>query len=329
MENLYNTSLEFTRWLQENFPQLAGFFKLLTDTGAEEFYVALLPLIYWCINKRLGKILVYVLFVSVTINTMLKHALRQPRPFWIDPAVAIDATGGYGIPSGHTQYATTIYLLVAAAIGSVWAWIVALFLILVMGFSRVYVGAHFIHDVVAGFLVGLIILVIALVGQKQFGKAFSRRILGQRMMLAMLVVITIAAVYILILYLIGAPDLSVPWAGFIPQAEIDSITEMASAIGALLGVSVGILLEGSRVRFRADGPLSKRIARYLLGIAITVIVWRGLGYIFPREPLAIAIPLRIFRYFLVTLWASYYAPWLFVRLGLADSDPAPGLNLRL
>jgi hypothetical protein len=43
----------------------------------------------------------------------------------------------------------------------------------------------------------------------------------------------------------------------------------------------------------------------------------------------VAIPLRILRYFLVTLWAAYYAPWLFVRLGLADMDPEPEIDFRL
>jgi membrane-associated phospholipid phosphatase len=329
MENLFETSLEFTRWLQGNFPQTAIVFQTLTNAGREEFFLALLPLIYWCINKRLGKLLGYALFVSMTINTMLKHAIRGPRPFWIDASVTLDPTGGYGIPSGHTQYATTLYLLIAAAIGSVWAWMLALLLIAIMAFSRIYVGAHFIHDVIGGFLVGLVILAIFLLGQKRFARAYNSRILGQRLLLALLVIVALVAVYLLILYIIGEPDMSVTWAAFIPQAELDSITEMATSIGALLGFSIGVLLEGSRVRFRSDGPLSKRIARYLVGIIVTIIIWRGLGILFPRDPLALAIPLRIFRYFLITLWASYYAPWLFVRFGLAASDPEPGLNLRL
>ena len=108
MENIYETSLEFIRWLQATYPQLEGFFIGISSLGREEFYLVVLPLIYWCIHKRAGRILGYALFVAMAVNTTLKHALRGPRPFWIDPEVGIEETGGYGIPSGHTQYATVL-----------------------------------------------------------------------------------------------------------------------------------------------------------------------------------------------------------------------------
>ncbi len=329
MESFFASSLEFTRWLQENYPQLAGFFQAVSNLGREEFYLAVLPLIYWCINKQAGRLLGYVLFLSMSVNTTLKHAFRGPRPYWIDPQVGLEETGGYGVPSGHTQYATALYFLVATLVGGFWVWLAAGVMVLLMAFSRVYLGAHFVHDVFGGFLVGLCVLLAAIVWKRRFSSQFSKRILGQRMLAAVLVVVILSAIYLIMLYLIGQPDMRVPWAGYIPEAELASKTEMATAVGALLGFSIGILLESSRVRFRADGPLVKRAARYALGIVITVLIWRGLGLVFPRQPLEAAIPLRILRYFLVTLWAAYLAPWLFVRLRLADTDPQPRLNLRL
>jgi hypothetical protein len=286
-------------------------------------------LIYWTIDKRLGRQLGFVFFITVGVNTMLKQALRGPRPFWIDPNVGLEDTGGYGIPSGHTQYATVLYLMIASRLRKFWVWLVAFAMILLMGVSRIYLGQHFIHDVIAGFVVGIFILAGFLIWQRYFATRFSKRILGQRLLLAVLVTAIMALLYGAILFLIGSPDLSVSWAEYIPEAELASKTEMATAIGAMLGFGIGIILESSRVRFRADGPLSKRIIRYLLGILITIIIWRGLGLVFPRDPLWLAIPLRIFRYALVTLWASYFAPLVFVRLRLADADPQPGINLKL
>ena len=329
IDSLYGFSLEVTRLLQENYPQLEDFFILISSLGSLEFYLAVLPLIYWTINKPLGKQLGLLLFISVGLNTVLKQALRGPRPFWIDPRLGLLETGGYGIPSGHTQNATALLLLIAGWFRKGWLWLLAFLIIGLMGLSRIYLGDHFIHDVIAGFLIGLLLLVGYIIWRRYFASSFSKRILGQRLLVAVLVTVIMALVYIAVLLLIGAPDFSVPWSEYIPEAELASKTEMATAVGAMLGFSVGIILENSRVRFRHDGPLSKRVARYLLGIIVTVIIWRGLGLLFPAHPLWLAIPLRIFRYALVAFWASYYAPAIFVRLGLAEADPQPEIDLKL
>ena len=329
MDSIYGFSLDFIHWLQTNFPQLEGFFLLISSLGSMEFYLAVLPLIYWTIDKRLGKLLGLVLFISLGINTVFKQTFRGPRPFWLDPTVGIIETEGYGIPSGHTQNSTALLLLVASFIRKGWAWFLAFLLILLMGLSRIYLGDQFISDVIGGFLLGLIILLGIYLWRRYFATSFSKRILGQRLLFVIMVTLILVLVYGVVVLLIGDPDLSAPWSEYIPEAEQASKTEMATAIGALFGFSIGIVLESTRVRFRADGPLSKRIARYGLGIVVTVIIWRGLGTIFPESPLWLAIPLLILRYALVTLWASYYAPALFVRLRLAEADPEPGISLKL
>ena len=61
----------------------------------------------------------------------------------------------------------------------------------------------------------------------------------------------------------------------------------------------------------------------------TAVIWLGLGAVFPDDPLWLAIPLRILRYFLATLWMSYYAPALFVRLRLAAASPESEIKLEL
>lgn len=329
MDSLYTSSLEFIAWLQANYPQLQGFFQFISTLGNEEFYLAVLPIFYWTIDKRLGRLLGFGLFITVGINTIFKQAFREPRPFWIVPELGLDDTGGYGIPSGHTQYATVLYLMFAAWAKKFWVWLLAFIMIFIMAISRIYLGQHFIQDVVFAFILGLLILACFFIWDRTIQARYSKRILGQRMLVVILVPLFLAALYIATLALIGFPDMSVPWAEFIPEAELSTRTEMAAAIGSMLGFGIGIILEGSRVRFRTDGPPSKKILRYLLGIVVTVVIWRGLGIIFPREPLWLGLPLRIFRFALVTLWASYFAPMVFVRLRLADADPPPKIELKL
>ncbi len=329
MDSFYGFSLDVIRWLQETFPQLESFFLFISNLGSLEFYLAALPLVYWTIDKRLGKLLGLLLFISVGVNTIFKQAFRGPRPFWLDPSVGILETSGYGIPSGHTQNSTVLFLLVAGWVRKGWVWLLAITMIMLMGLSRIYLGDHFVSDVIGGLLLGLIILLGFVLWRRYFAVSTSKRILGQRLLLVLTVTMILSLAYVSVVWLIGTPNLAVPWAAYIPEAELETKREMATAIGALFGFSIGIVLESTRIRFRADGPLGKRAARYILGIIITIVIWRGLGTLFPDNPLWLAIPLRILRYALVTLWASYYAPALFVRLKLADADPDPGINLKL
>jgi membrane-associated phospholipid phosphatase len=72
--------------------------------GDKEFYLLFLPLIYWCVDRRTGVRLLFLLLVSVFINSAAKVLVHQPRPFHYDSRVEqiVEAYGG-GLPSGHTQ----------------------------------------------------------------------------------------------------------------------------------------------------------------------------------------------------------------------------------
>lgn len=320
MEELYQLSLTLTIWLQENYPQLLGVMTLVSALGEEPFYLVILPAIYWSVDKRLGRQLGYIFLLAAAVNGIAKNLLRQPRPFWLDPAVQLGESETYGLPSGHVQNATAVYLLLAARLRRAWVWLLALLGVLIMAFSRVYLGVHFLHDVVVGFLIGLSLLVVFLFWQQAFAERFSKRILGRRLLIMVMVPVMLAVVYGAALFLIGRPNLDVPWASFIPAAELATQEDIVATLAGLLGFGIGMILESSRIRFRADGPVWQRVARFLLGIVVALGIWGGLRAVFPAEPLWLALPLRFLRYLLLLLWVTYFAPWLFVRLRLASYD---------
>jgi hypothetical protein len=233
------------------------------------------------------------------------------------------------VPSGHTEAATVFYSMLAYWFKRGWVTFLALFMIVAMGVSRVYLGVHFVHDVVAGLLVGWLALAVYFLWQRYQAKQFAKRILGQRLLLAFLVPFGLGLVYALVRLLIGEADTAVSWASFIPVAELDGLESVATAVGALLGLGIGINLESSRVRFQAGGAAWKRAVRYVIGMVVTLGLWMGLKLIFPADPLWLAIILRIIRYMLTLLWVGYYGPMLFVRLRLAEADPDPGIQMTL
>lgn len=329
MEPLLEFGLEATRWLQNTYPQLEEFFQIVSLFGIEEFYLALLPLIYWCLNKQLGKHYAYVFVVAVILSPLLKHAFRDPRPYWLDSQLGLSVETSYGIPSGHALLGATTYFFLAGWIRRRWAWVLALLLAIIMGLSRIYLGVHFVHDVIAGFLVAMLLLIIYFVWQRTLAARFSKRILGFRLMVAIAIPLILLLVYVLILFLIGQPDTTVPWAEFIPAAELSAIEGVVMGVSTLLGVGIGLIFEASRIRFLVAGPVWKRALRYIIGLVVMLAIWAGLRSVFPTDPLWLALPFRTLRYLLLALWVTYYAPLLFVRLRLAGAEPDPGINLTL
>ncbi len=329
MDAILQFSLDASRWLQTTLPQMESFFQFISTLGIEEFYLALLPLVYWSVHKKAGRTFAYVFLVANVFNPLLKHGFRSPRPFWLEPDLEKAFESSYGIPSGHTQGATVTYLFFASWLRRRWAWLLAFIMIVLMGVSRVYLGVHFIHDVLIGFGVGLFVLMGYWGWQRRYMDSFGKRILGQRLLTVIMIPILFTAVYIIIRLIIGEPDSNADWVSYIPDAELSGVESFVTAVASLLGAGIGLVLEPSRVRFMVDGPLWQRIARYLLGLVVAIIIWAGLGQIFPDDPLWLALPLRLLRYSLLTLWVTYFAPWLFVKLKLAQAKPEPGINLSL
>ena len=320
MEQLYQLSIALTTLMQEAYPGLLGVMSFITALGTAPFFMLLVSAIYWCVDKRLGRQLGYVFLLSAFVNTILKNLIRQPRPYWLDPAIGRYEVEGFGIPSGHVQNVTVVFLLLAATVRRTWVWLAVFLFILLMGLSRLYLGVHFLQDIAIGFAVGLIILIAFLLWQQFYFARFNKQILGRRLLLMVLIPTILAAVYVGFYLLLGPASQDVPWAAYVPAAELSGHEGVVSAFGALLGFGVGIILESSRIHFRVDGPLWKRLLRFALGIAGTVGIWAGLRAVFPSAPLWLGLPLHFLRYLLTLLWVTYFAPWVFVLLRLASAD---------
>ncbi|MGB3713421.1 MAG: phosphatase PAP2 family protein [Candidatus Promineifilaceae bacterium] len=328
MEPFGEFSLEVTKWLQENYSQLDPLFETVSSFVRFEVYLAIIPLIYWSLEKRLGRSLAYLVTFSNMINEILKAAFRDPRPYWTEEGIGLDDEKTYGVPSGHAQTATVLYLYLAAWFKKRWIWVVALTLVFLTCLSRLYLGVHDIEDILAGVLVGVIILVAFYLWTRFASASFTNRILGQRLLIAIAIPFTLGAIYLAVLFTLGEPNYGVLWETRIDIAERIARSNVARAFGGLIGLSVGFLLEGSRVRFLVDGPVWKRALRYLVGISVTILLWAGLSAVLPDEPEWLDIVLTIVRYLLVSLWIAYYAPMTFIYLRLADASPVPESSIK-
>ena len=53
--------------------------------------------------------------------------------------------------------------------------------------------------------------------------------------------------------------------------------------------------------------------RFVIGLVGVLVLWQGLGAVFPRDADVISYTLRFVRYALVGMWIMGAAPWLFIR----------------
>ena len=117
---------------------------------------------YWWIKRRRCQVLTLLLavFGGMLLNFLLKNLFLRPRPHFKTPLLTLT---GYGFPSGHTMAATVFYGALCVLVlsrATVWrrqilAILLAGIMIVLVGFSRIYLGAHYLSDVLGAIAEGL------------------------------------------------------------------------------------------------------------------------------------------------------------------------------
>ncbi len=293
MERFLDWGVEVVIWFQRYSPTLDLPFKAFTFMGDQLFFMLLLPFVYWCLDRHAGARLAILFLLSAYLNAVVKVLAAQPRPYQYDPRVLqLYKAGGGGFPSGHTQNAVVVWGFLASHFRHVLAWVLAGLLILCIPLSRLYLGVHFPTDLLGGYMLGAVLLLLYL-----WLEPTVEAWLGKKGLLWQLCTGFIGPLLLMLL--------------------IPSNLKYGILTGAtLMGMGVGFALERRWVRFESSGKWLKRVLRFLTGLPILFTLYWGLRAAFHGlEPVQIY---SIIRYALVGLWSGLGAPWLFVRLGLAD-----------
>lgn len=285
-------------------------FPLITDLGSGYGYLAILSVVFWCVDKGVGRGLSYAYLSAATLNFWLKDTWRIPRPgdpalesLWQSAGIAgrlmpLRREGTPSFPSNHAQTVIVAWGYLAARMGSAWFWVVATVVIALISFSRLYVGVHFPQDVIAGLAIGAAYLAVWLAAGSHVQAWLTRRTLGWRYALAVLAPLILCIVH--------------------PSED----TSMS--LGAMTGLGIGYLLEGQAIRFRVDGEWWRRALRAVVGLTLVFALYLIVSALFSilddGVSTGIELGLRGLRYGLPGLAVGWLAPWLFTRCRLASRE---------
>jgi membrane-associated phospholipid phosphatase len=282
-----------TTFLRDLFPWAGAFFTIVTQMGGEIFLISILLIGFWTYRKREAMTITFILMASILTNYWLKYVIGSPRPpitFWYGDVEAVN----YGTPSGHAQNAGTLYSWIAAKVKTWWMILGSAILIIIIGISRVYLGVHFLGDVLLGWVIGILFGLVAFYFEDQITD-FASGIKSNY--------------WYLLLFIIGFG--LVLMSSILPYPPGDNF----GAYGGLtMGVAVAFPLEKRYVGFSTESQNLQRwrlILRVGIGLVLVIAIMVGLSPILPTDE----IWLRAICYFSVVLTGVLVWPFIFTRAG--------------
>lgn len=164
-------------FISDNFIKESNHFiaKTLTFFGSTLGIIIFAIIALVVVRNKKDKALVAInLIATVASNQITKFLVARPRP----SVLRIVEETGFSFPSGHSMasfafYGLIIYLVWKNTNNKALKWLVTIFLsllVLFIGLSRIYLGVHYASDVFAGFIGGLIVLIIVISLWQKYGE---------------------------------------------------------------------------------------------------------------------------------------------------------------
>lgn len=285
-----NFDLWFVQWVQTfRNPFLDQLFILITELGDETVFLVIAAILYWIVDKKFAYRLMMFFLYSASLNALLKLTFQRPRPFNEGGVESVsDPSSGNSFPSGHAMNATTTALVVKEKRKPNQGWVepVLWTLVALVMFSRVYLGQHYLTDVLAGFI---------------FSIAFYHGVLWLQKRLRLNPNwVFFGSFPFLILAMIVLHD------------EVLFVTS-----AGIIGINIGVLIEQRYIRFQERDVWWNQMFKFVIGISVALGLRYGLKALLPYSPFADIDPntmdlwLDFFRYTIICFWMICGAPYVF------------------
>ena len=302
--------MEFLYLLEKiRVPVLNELMLAVTTLGEETAFLALALIIFWCVDKRKGYLVMGVGFTGTMLNQFMKLLFRIPRPWVLDENFTIleqarEAASGYSFPSGHTQMAVGTFGSIAAASEKRWMKVLCIVIAVLVPFSRMYVGVHTPLDVsVAAVMAVALILIVKPIIFRGGDK-------GMKGLIAVMIAMALGLLAFVELF------------PFLADVDADNLASGVknayTMLGCLIGVAAVYLVDSRHLKFETKAVWWAQILKAVLGLALVLIVKSLLKA--PLEALfAGHMAARAVRYFLTVVAAGVLWPMTFRWFGKLGS----------
>ena len=274
-----------------------------TYMGDEIFFMLVGLLLLWCVNKKWGFRLLFIGMLGTNVNQLLKGIFCVPRPWLLDPTFEIVESAragatGYSFPSGHTHSAVNVFGTLDFYIRKKWMWALAVLMVLVVAFSRMYLGVHTPYDVGAS-------LVIGFIGVCAMVRLFDRTEDSESKTLLVAGGVALMSLAVLI-YLLFGPKGNRNVAEF----DLHGAETMGKMAGAAVGLTLAWWLDMRYIRFETRAPWWAQAVKVVLGAALVVAIKSGLKPVF-NAVLGDNVLSDAVRYFAIAVFGGALWPMTF------------------
>lgn len=310
----YITGYEFIKFVQlfsNSFFDII--FKYITMLGNEIFNLILIPIIYLCIDKITGLNLITFYLISSISNTYLKDIFHTLRPSPEKVRVLIEESS-YAFPSNHSQGAVVFWGYLFSKAKKIWIKILLLIIIFLISLSRIYLGVHFLIDILGGWLIGFLILIVLLLIIKKYRvweilSKYDKRYINNKRFSNDKEYLSYK-VYFYHNYLIPTLIIIIPLILFFIYPTYST----GQILGVISGIVFGAILEGRYVKFNPKAKLYIQIMKIILALAVAMIIRIGLKRILPPADFSTYI-----RYFIMGFWLTFLMPLIIKKAGWQEN----------
>ena len=267
--------------------------------GDEAFYLVFMPLVYWCVNAWRFSDRDHAPAERFD-QQLSQDDLQEPRPYWLTDKIKAGAFhDSFGLPSGHSQNSAAVWGWTAKENNkTVATWILSIMIFLI-GLSRIFLGVHFISDVLLGWTIGAVLVLIFARYSKQIGQSLLKQSIAKKLLLTALSA-SDDRIPALVKSLSSSWQVPAEWVALAGEIDPMNLNGALTTAGVWFGMLAGfsILLHRYGILQSHLGSWQKAV-RFLIGIVGVFALYAGLGKLFPKNLGLISMILRFIRYSLI------------------------------